>query len=758
VIEENEKNINQILNADAPIKTPDEDLLNRKFYAESIADKILEYSEPKPLIIGIYGPWGHGKTSFLNLISHYLKKNKRKDELDPIHFNPWVFSQTDQLIERLFSTILSKVRQGGYRFVLIALRLKMILNIYSKVFSPTITRFLLTISSLIAYFAIFFPFTIKTQLTVKIAFGIIEAVFLAITWFTNIGVAITDVILGSFNRQSLEDKKSKIERELLTKNMTAIKKRIIIIFDDLDRLMPDEIMLLLKTIKSVINIKGIIILMAFDDEAIKHTLSRNYGKVWEGYLDKIVNIPIYLPAPDREKLASIAFSKIRAVAGYYNTETWDEERWEKALINGLREAYLKQDNLRAIYRYVNRLLFFARQYPGEINMIDLLAIETIRMFYPSLYLYIYRNKGLLTGGFRELEQAIWNQSGEEKEKTISKLAEELSGYEDEALSIMDFLFPRLSSLRQIGEASAEPSPDEINKLQICTPNHFDKYFIYHLSTGAITQIILDDFVKNKHDSSEYTQILNGIIADDLFEDFAGRFESQLANIKDFHIDDIVVSLFNISESIPINAGFKRRLDTRDMFLHSIITNLLLRIGANSVSGRIQHILMRTNALYLPISFVDLINRWKEGDSAKLPPILKPTVPTMIQICVDKIRKDYRDKNLINRKGLRLILERWNEWDEKDQVVEFIKANFGRKELIGFMASYIDWNYEPEPKFMIDLLENLIDPNIIHNYTNSVNSMELSADDREVLRIFGRAYARWSSEKKKSNKRDNDINT
>ena len=152
--------------------------------------------------------------------------------------------------------------------------------------------------------------------------------------------------------------------------------------------------------------------------------------------------------------------------------------------------------------------------------------------------------------------------------------------------------------------------------------------------------------------------------------------------------------------------------------------------------------MRTNALYLPIMFVHIINKWNPGDGAQLPPILEPVIPTMIQIMVDKIKKDYKSKNLINRKGLRLILECWKEWDEKDQVEEFVKDNFDRKELLGLIAAYVNKDYGRGPKFMMEELEKLVDPNIIYNYVNGAVKMQITEDDQEVLSIFRRAFAKW----------------
>lgn len=52
---------------DLPITKSDDDVLNRGSFAESLAKTIVQYSSPSSLAIGLYGRWGSGKTSLLNM-------------------------------------------------------------------------------------------------------------------------------------------------------------------------------------------------------------------------------------------------------------------------------------------------------------------------------------------------------------------------------------------------------------------------------------------------------------------------------------------------------------------------------------------------------------------------------------------------------------------------------------------------------------------------------------------------------------------
>ncbi len=60
---------------DEPIKTKDEDQLNRYPIAQRIVKTIAVRNDPSSLVIGLYGEWGEGKSTVLNFV----------DIFSPIH-------------------------------------------------------------------------------------------------------------------------------------------------------------------------------------------------------------------------------------------------------------------------------------------------------------------------------------------------------------------------------------------------------------------------------------------------------------------------------------------------------------------------------------------------------------------------------------------------------------------------------------------------------------------------------------------------
>lgn len=94
---------------DNPILIKEKDLLHRYPLASRIAGMIGRFEGEESLVIGIEGEWGSGKTSFVNLILEDLGASTALI----VKFNPWNFSDQNELIKDFFNSIIDSLKQGG---------------------------------------------------------------------------------------------------------------------------------------------------------------------------------------------------------------------------------------------------------------------------------------------------------------------------------------------------------------------------------------------------------------------------------------------------------------------------------------------------------------------------------------------------------------------------------------------------------------------------------------------------------------------
>lgn len=94
---------------DRPIENADEDLLERAGLVAAIC-RTVDQAPVDGFVIGLTGPWGEGKSSVLNLVA---KRITADGTAEVIRFNPWLFAEADDLLERFFSEFAAQVKLRG---------------------------------------------------------------------------------------------------------------------------------------------------------------------------------------------------------------------------------------------------------------------------------------------------------------------------------------------------------------------------------------------------------------------------------------------------------------------------------------------------------------------------------------------------------------------------------------------------------------------------------------------------------------------
>jgi len=103
-----------MFNADKPIESFEDDTLGRSGFARQLANAILQFELTENFAIGLYGEWGCGKTSILNLaLKHIEEKSKdiqKNKKPIVLKFNPWNFTDCNQLINQFFVALSNKLK------------------------------------------------------------------------------------------------------------------------------------------------------------------------------------------------------------------------------------------------------------------------------------------------------------------------------------------------------------------------------------------------------------------------------------------------------------------------------------------------------------------------------------------------------------------------------------------------------------------------------------------------------------------------
>ena len=99
-------------NNDRPIYTSEQDLLGRASFSKCLGKSIYSYNGSEGLIIGLFGKWGSGKTSVINMAINEIESLAEGEENKPliIKFAPWNYSDKDNLISLFFESMKNKIK------------------------------------------------------------------------------------------------------------------------------------------------------------------------------------------------------------------------------------------------------------------------------------------------------------------------------------------------------------------------------------------------------------------------------------------------------------------------------------------------------------------------------------------------------------------------------------------------------------------------------------------------------------------------
>jgi predicted KAP-like P-loop ATPase len=201
-----------------------------------------------------------------------------------------------------------------------------------------------------------------------------------------------------FGRQ-LSEVRLEERRKQIFEIMRDAKRTVIVLIDDLDRLDGNEIATMLKEVRLTANIPNVVYVLAFDDEVVAHALSPVYGKYHEAgrlFLEKVIQFPFVIPAVGQDRLADYVLRHARDAAQRAGIVMHDAD-W--SAFRDLTSHHLSRrlTTPRQAIRYGSALDFALPMLRGEVNPLQQLVVEAIRILFPELYVHIRDNRNAFIG-------------------------------------------------------------------------------------------------------------------------------------------------------------------------------------------------------------------------------------------------------------------------------------------------------------------------------------------------------------------------
>ena len=430
------------IHGDSPINNLREDRFGRASLVEHVAKAIQKKceSEHESLCIGIYGKWGEGKTSFVNMLKNQLRESENMSNVPIADFNPWIINDEQSLIKEFFKLIVGNA-EGD---------LKNFIGKYGGIISYS-SKFLVNL------IAPGLGNVVKGQLD-ELKDHILEAA-----------------------ETPLDKQKENISKELVKSNI-----HLLVFVDDIDRLDREEMHAVFRLVRQVADFKNTIYVLSLDEERVSKSIGKYYGDGGENngrqFLEKIVQIPIVLPQIPRDALKDILYYSLIDV---FKSCSLNGEETVQAILDRVFPLF---ETKREIVRYINQLQFFFPAVQTEVNHCDYCILEAIKTLNHKAYNLIRNNR------FCILKELPITYKPEIDAKDSYEVAR--TNYDNFVKQLAaEFPLSKQETVKEImtyylSDSSNNKSHHKRTK-RLCSDIYFDRYFLQSTPNEFIADRLVD---------------------------------------------------------------------------------------------------------------------------------------------------------------------------------------------------------------------------------------------------------------------------
>ena len=441
---------------DLPISTPVEDRYGINPFAEALARSIRDIKAPRGSVIALNGHWGSGKSSAVNLIRYHLDDAIKAKEIKIIDFTCWWFRGEEALALAFFSKLNTELSQS------IGKKLKKAL--------PKLWKQLLKNSEVFGSVADLAFAGGAGGITSKIIGKIME-------WFSKL--------------IPQDESVEKLYADLL-KALEEQGQRFLVVIDDIDRLSPDEALLIFRLVKSVGRLPKVMYLLVYDRQLAEKTVRKRFPSEGHHYLEKIVQAAFELPEPQVYDLQNHLWDQIKGICG--ELPHYRKDRFQSIFYEGVAP---EMRTPRYVGLFTNSLAVTWPAVANEVDVADFFALEILRLLHPDIYRAVRQNKNILCNSSRIDRKNDNDQLVKHYEDLFLRTSKDIQ--RERIRKILMRLFPVLEDVWENRRYANGFALQWAKERRVCSAHHFDMYFRFTIGTEVISVSELEALIARAGD-------------------------------------------------------------------------------------------------------------------------------------------------------------------------------------------------------------------------------------------------------------------
>ena len=422
------------------------------------------------------------------------------------------------------------------------------------------------------------------------------------------------------------------------------RTRHVIVVDDLDRVAPERAAEIGRLVSAVTDLPNVVHLLILE----RTTLA-------EGDLERVVQVPFDLPLP--EGLAQMLFEDLRALmAANPHSSAVTDEHWDQIFSPGIESLI---ETPRDIVRLMNVLRLTYPPVCRELNPVDFIAVEAMRVFLPGLYDTIRRHPNAFAGEPRTV--AVAGTAPESREFHDAWAAELPDRVREAAQTLVLRLFPTVPDFPG-AVVSRDMSGNTRQELHVASPELFEAYFQFVVPETTVSNAEMDAHMAHLDDRAAFAALLLRLASErdssgaPRVTGFLDRLRDSVTTLDAEHAANAVGGLLAAGDDLPdrqgavglvvallrqIPSGARRELVYRGGVSGGIVTAAAVTVALGQEHGR---------------HGADPI----EPEDARL--VSAVELEQLEQAVLSRIRQYAESGRLASSPDLPALLAAWRAWD------------------------------------------------------------------------------------------------
>ena len=660
------------LSADRAIETRKEDLLGRRGFSDALADAIRGWSGRESVVLALYGAWGNGKSSIKNMLIDSLRSES--PDVLVVDFNPWQLASRPTLSEAFFDelgvalgkgdlgsrslrrSVLARYRRWAHRLQGGRDLVKLVRNLFGTVF---VVLGAATVGAAWAH-----------SLTSTFILGgllLLAGILALVSKFMDAAIKLLEA--GTeVGTKSISEVKTEIAEDL-----RKLKAPILVVLDDLDRLTPQEVLEVFQLIKANADFPNLVYLILCERAIVEGSIEKALSVSGRDYLEKIVQVAFDVPMIDVARVHKVLFQRLDSLlSAEAISPRFSQKRWAAVYLSGLNSYFV---TLRDVNRFISTLAFqFSSLSIGgafEVNPVDLIALEAIRLFEPDVYVALQSSKGLLTAS--EKPDRPETQAAE---KAVASIIEKASEKRRDSLKrLVKQLFPTIEWAFGGSHYAREFGEQWYRDLRVCSPKVFDRYFRLAVSDEELSQSDVQKLLRARGDRERLRSELEALDSRGLLLTALEELAVHQDSLEPEHAEAFITAIFDVTDSLSESERgmFEIPVHWRVAFL---VRKAAEKLGTGKPRSKaISAAIEQTTGIFMAAEFVALV-----GD----PNLAKSEAPVFSDEGLVEVRAAGLQKIetaavsgvLAQHPKLAVLLGLWQRWGKSEDVSRYVDMLIG----------------------------------------------------------------------------------